>query len=55
LDAKFLRDELGHDLPRPQSKMKAILARILPNNPTAHLLALLGGKLGLLPARRALV
>lgn len=52
-DAKLLGNELRHDLPRPQPKVETILARILADDPTAHLLALPTVELGLWPASLA--
>ena len=49
-DAKFLLDESRHDLPRPQPKVEAILARVFADNPTADLSALLPVELGFWPA-----
>src|SRR6266853_662807 len=49
-DAKLFLDELRDDPPRPQTKVEAMLARILAENPPAHLLALPGVELGPRPA-----
>ena len=43
-DPEFLLDQLHHDLPRPQAKVKTILARITAADPTAHLQFLLRRK-----------
>src|ERR1019366_3535225 len=36
-DIEFLEDEFTHDVPRPQSKFKAVLHRVLAVDPAEHL------------------